>query len=48
VVILDDDYESDDGISFEEPKKVDEETFSKRLNQPKLNKHEMDDLFLME
>jgi len=43
----DHDTDDNDNIDFE-PKKVDEETFSKRLNQQKLSKHELDELFLME
>ncbi len=32
---------------FEE-KKLDEEGFARKLNQPKLNRHEMDEMFLFE
>ena len=37
----------EDAIVFE-PRKLDEKDFSKKLNQSKLGKHEMDELFLLD
>jgi len=37
----------EEAIVFE-PRKLDEKDFSKKLNQQKLGKHEMDELFLLE
>ncbi len=41
------DFETDDIADFE-PKKFDEKDFNKRLNQQKLSKHELDEMFLMD
>ncbi|GEM_PF-4650830 len=37
----------EEAIAFE-PRKLDEKDFSKKLNQSKLGKHEMDELFLLD
>lgn len=43
------DFETqDDNTRAFEPKKLDEKDFSKRLNQQKLSKFEMDEMFLTE
>lgn len=48
---MDDEFDfetKDDNTSSFEPKKLDEKDFSKRLNQQKLSKFEMDEMFLTE
>ena len=48
---MDDDFEIEEEMVYTHDtneRKFDEKDFSKKLNQPKLNKHEMDDLFLLE
>ena len=45
----DDDLEMDKDFNYTlDDRKLDEKDFGKKLNQPKLSKHESDELFLME
>ncbi|MBI4150131.1 hypothetical protein HY488_01875 [Candidatus Woesearchaeota archaeon] len=39
---------TDDDSPIFEPRKLDEKDFNKKLNQQKLSKHELDELFLIE
>ena len=39
---------NDEDIVDFEPEKIDENIFARKINQTRLSKHEMDDLFLSE